>query len=102
MISVKEGLGARCALRVERLSGSGAIALTSPERRIVDSARALITGYDWAAASWDSTRSELWTAFDSTLANLTAVGTYYVQLRGVIDGVRRGGEIRVDVVNWGP
>lgn len=102
MISVKEGLGAKCALRVERVTGSGAITLTTPERRIVNSARALVTGYDWAAATWDAATSEMSTIFDSTLSNLTAVGTYYVQLRGVVDGVRRGGEIRVDVVEWGP
>ena len=102
MIEVKEGLGCVCALQFERVTGAGAITVTSPERRIVDSNRALIGGYDWAAATWNASTAQLLYIFDSTLTGLTAVATYYVQLRGVANGVRRGGEIRVDVINWGP
>jgi hypothetical protein len=102
MVTVREGLKIDVAFGVSRTRGSGAITLTSPERRILDANRALVAGFDWAAASWDSVNNELFATFDSTATGLTAVGTYYVQLRGVIGAERPGGEIVVQVVDWGP
>lgn len=74
---------------ITRQTGSGAIVLTSPERRILDSAKVLVTGFDWAAATWDSNANKLYALFDTTATGLTAIGRYYLQFRATIDGVER-------------
>ena len=101
-VTIREGEKKDVIVKVSRLLGSGAITLTSPERRILDGNRALVPGFDWAAATWDATLAHLFALFDSTLAGLTAPGTYYMQLRGVIGSERYATEVRVDLVEWGP
>jgi hypothetical protein len=100
--TLKEGEKRTIRAKVKRREGSGAIVLTTPERRIVDANRALVAGFDWAAASWDPNTNELSALFDSTSANLSAVGTYYMELRGTVGPERYGIEIQVDVQEWGP
>ena len=102
MRTVREGLKEDIAVKVERTRGTGAITLTTPERRILDASRALVTGFDWNAALWDDVNKELYALFDSTAAGLTAPGTYYMQLRAVFGLERYGTEVRVEVAEWGP
>jgi len=101
-VTLRESEKKDIAVKVERTRGTGAISLTSPERRILDAARAVIAGFDWGAASWDGTTAELFALFDSTAAGLTAPATYYMQLRGVIGSERYAAEVRVDLIEWGP
>lgn len=102
MKTLFEGEKRDIAVTVKRNYGSGAIDLTAPQRRILDSKRVLITGYDWAAATWDASNNELYTLFDSTLAGLSAPGTYLVQLRGTIGTELYVREVTVQVRNLGP
>jgi len=102
MITLKEGEKRTIAAKVKRRRGSGAITLTNPERRIVDANFALVVGFDWGAATWDATKNEISALFDSTLAGLTAVGDYYMELRGVIGPERYGIKVKVTVEEWGP
>lgn len=102
VVTLKEGEKRMIAAKVKRRRGSGAIALTNPERRIVDAYNALVVGFDWAAATWDATKNEISALFDSTLAGLTVPGTYYMELRGVIGPERYGIKVQVDVQEWGP
>jgi hypothetical protein len=81
---------------------AGAYILSSAERRILTAARAVVPGFDWAAATWDPAAAELSALFDSTAAGLTAPGIYYLQLRCTIGAERYETEIRVDVSDWGP
>ena len=101
-VTIKEGAKNTIRARVERTQGSGAITLVTPERRIVDANRALIAGFDWAAAAWDGTLNELSALFDSNLAGLTAPGTYYMQLRGTIGPERYVTEVKVILEEFGP
>lgn len=100
--TVREGVKLDIAVKVERTRGTGTITMTSPERRILDGSRALVTGYDWGAALWDDSNKELYALFDSTVSGLSAPATYYMQLRGVIGLERYGTEVRVEVTEWGP
>jgi len=100
--TVREGVKVDIAVKAERTRGTGAITLTSPERRIVDASRALVSGFDWSAALWDDVNKELYALFDSTVAALSTPATYYMQLRAVFGLERYGTEVRVDVVEWGP
>lgn len=102
MIALKEGEKRSVKARVRRLAGAGAIALTSPQRRILDANLALITGFDWATATWDPDNEEISTLFDSTVAGLSAPATYYVQLRGTIGAELYAIQIAVIVNDWGP
>ena len=102
MIWLHEGEKRYIKAKLLRLTGSGAITLTSPERRILTSARVVAVGFDWAAATWDSANSELVALFDSTVAALSTPGHYYVQLRGVIASELYATEIKVEVLDWGP
>lgn len=102
MITIEEGDKRKIAVKVKRLRGPGPVNLTTPERRILDVNHALVTGFDWAAASWDPTSGELFAVFDSTQVNLTAAGTYYMQLRGVIGSERYGREVKIVIEDWGP
>jgi hypothetical protein len=102
MYTLKEGEKRTVRGRIERKTGAGAIALTTPQRRILNTSRALITGFDWATAQWDATASEISALFDSTATGLTAPGTYYMQLRGVIGSELYAIEIKVVVQEWGP
>ncbi len=102
MLSVYEGLKEDVRVSVARSSGSAAFTLTTPQRRILTSARALVAGYDWAACTWDGTLSELSALFDTTAVGLSAPGIYYVQVRGTIGAERVGGEVQVVVKEWGP
>ncbi len=101
-IKIKEGLAERCSLKIKRRSGLGPFTVAAPQRRVLNSSRALITGFDWAVATYDAASRELYTIFNSGLTGLTAPGIYYVQLRADIDGIKRGGEIEVEVIDWGP
>jgi ABC-type uncharacterized transport system permease subunit len=101
-VTIKEGAKNTIRARVERTQGSGAITLVTPERRIVDVNRALITGFDWAAAAWDGTLNELSALFDSTLSGLIATGTYYMQLRGTIGPERYVTEVKIVLEDIGP
>ncbi len=101
-VTIKEGAKGNVTVRVGRTRGSGAITLTSPERRILDANRALIAGLDWGAATWDGTLHELSALFDSTAAGLTVPGTYYVQLRGTIGTERYVTEVKVILEEFGP
>ena len=102
MIIVPEGDKRDISVLVERVRGSGTIPVTVPERRILNSVRTLVTGYDWAAATWDAGESSLTTLFDSTATGLSAPGTYFVQLRCVIGGERYADEVEVRVREVGP
>lgn len=102
MITCKEGEKKDVRVEVAQVSGSGTWSLTTPQYRILDSTRVLVTGYDWADATWDSSASELYALFDSTVAVLSTVGTYFVQLRGTIGAERYEAEVTVQVVEVGP
>ena len=100
--AVLEGAKKDIICKIERVLGSGVFTVTSPERRVLDANRALVSGFDWGPGTWDSANAHLYSLFDSTAAGLTAPGTYYMQLRCVIGVERYAQEIRVDVVDWGP
>lgn len=103
MIKLREGEKRSIKAKVVRVTGEGTITLTSPERRVLNSSRVGVTGYDiWAVATWDSVNAELVFLFDTTVAALSGVGRYYVQLRGVIGNERYAAEILVEVLEWGP
>jgi hypothetical protein len=102
MILCKEGEKKDIRATVTQVSGSGTWTLTTPQYRILDSSRVLVVGYDWAAATWDSAAAELYALFDSTIAVLSTVGTYYVQLRGTIGAERYETEVTVQVIEVGP
>jgi hypothetical protein len=102
MIIVKEGEKAYIGVTLSRSHGSGAWALTGEQYRILDSARALVTGYDWAAAIWDAAALDLYALLDSTVAVLLAQGTYYMQFRGTIGSELYEWEVRVQVQEVGP
>lgn len=65
-----------------RNSGTGAIALTSPQYRILDSAKAELAA--WASANWDSAEEVVHQLIDTSQSPVNAAGTYYVELRGTI------------------
>ena len=103
MIALREGKKRDIRALVTRVDGgSGTWALTSPLFRILDANRALVSGYDWAAATWDSTTSQIYALFDSTVAALAAPGLYYVQLMGTIGAETYDCEVEVWVVESGP
>jgi hypothetical protein len=97
-----EGSAEDGRMLVERVSGSGSWSLTSPQRRILTSTRTLVAGYDWAACTWDSVASDLYTLFDSALTGLTAPGDYYLQFRCTIGAERPEAEMIFRVKEWGP
>ncbi len=102
MIAIKEGEKRAVKIEVVRVTGSGTITLTTPQRRILDASRVVVTGFDWATASWDSANNEIVALFDSTVSVLSAVGRYYVQLRGTIGSELYAAEVMVEVSDWGP
>lgn len=102
MVIVREGEKKDIAVKVERTRGSGEIAVTVPQYRILNASRALVAGFDWAVAVWDDVNDELYMLFDSTVVNLSTPGTYYVQLRGTINTERYQKEVTVHVVEVGP
>ena len=102
MMTVREGDKEDIRMGVEQVSGTGTWSLTTPLRRILDSSRALVAGFDWAACTWDSTNEELYWLFDSTAGGLTPAGTYYVQFRGSIGTEVLSDEVMVLVVEVGP
>lgn len=102
MIEIEEGEKEDIIVAVTRKRGSGAVPVTSPQRRILNAAKTVVSGFDWAAASWDATAGDLYALFDSTLTGLTAVGTYYMQLRCTIGSELYRMTVRVDVVEAGP
>lgn len=103
MYTIREGEKKDVAVKIERTRGSGAITATSPERRILTAARVLVIGYDWGAALFDDANDELYMLFDSTVAALATPGTYYVQLRCVIDTERYlAPDVVVRVIDAGP
>ena len=102
MYTLREGEKRDICVAVERLRGSGTITLTSPQRRVLDSNRLLIASYDWGSATWDSSAGELYWTFDSTVAALSIVGTYYVQFRGTIGTELYEREVTVQVQEFGP
>ncbi len=94
----KQDIAVRVSWRPGR--GSGPITLTSPGRRILDKTRAVVTNFDWAAASWDATKQELFASFDSTAVGLTTVGIYWMQLRGTIGAELYETEVKVELVTF--
>lgn len=102
MLILKEGEKKNVRATVTQTAGTGTWSLTTPQYRILNSGRTVVAGYDWATATWDSTAAELYALFDSTIAVLSTVGTYYVQLRGTIGTERYEIEITVQVVEVGP
>lgn len=102
MKTLYEGEKRNVGALVSRRSGAGAIALVSPERRILDANKNLVAGFDWAAAVWDSGTSKIFALFDSTVGALSAVGVYYVQLRGTVGAERYVIQIAVKLVDLGP
>lgn len=102
MQSLFEGEKRTIECEVKRRRGSGTVTITTPERRILDQNRAVVTGYDWAAATWNESDQVISAMFDSTAAALSAVGRYYMQFRGVIGADRPETEIVVEVREWGP
>jgi hypothetical protein len=101
-LTIFEGAKETVAMQLRRLRGSGTPTVTTPERRILNASRGLIAGFDWAAAAFDTATSEISALFDSSLAALSAVGTYYMQFRLTIGTDRIADEVRVDVTEWGP
>ena len=102
MVTVREGEKKDVAVKVERTRGTGSVTVTAPQYRVLNAARALVTGYDWAAAAWDDVNDELYILFDSTALNLATPGVYYVQLRGTIGTELYQKEVTVQVVEVGP
>lgn len=103
MRTIREGLKENVGFSVKDSDLPGTVpTLTSPQRRIVNSARALVTGFDWAAATWDGATGKLYFLFDSTVAAISTPGTYYAQFRGTIGAEIVGGEVPVVVRDWGP
>lgn len=100
--SIYEGGKELIEVQITRRRGSDPITLTTPERRILDSGRALVSGFDWTACQWDETNAILSALFDSTATGLTVPGLYYMQLRGVIGNERYEAEVPVTVKDWGP
>ncbi len=87
---------------VARASGTGAIPVVNPERRILTGARTVVAGYDWAAATWDGTANEVYAAFDARAAALSAAGIYYMQFRIPIGSEVYTPEVEVRVRDVGP
>lgn len=87
---------------VTRVRGSGSFTLSTPQRRILSSDRVLVTGFDWAAATWDDTAKTITTLFDSTATGLTTPGSYIVQFKGTIGVEIYADELIVYVKEWGP
>lgn len=102
MMRLMEGEKKDIAVKIERTRGSGNFTVTTPQTRILDASRTLISGHDWLPCSWDDAEDELYTLFDSTLATLRTVGMYYVQFRCTIGLERYGAEVAVRVVEVGP
>lgn len=103
MKTIFEGEKRNIAAKVRRTDGStAAITLTSPQRRILNANKAVVSGFDWGGATWDSATNKILALFDSTAAGLTSVGTYFVQLRGVIGNELYGAQVTVNVKEWGP
>lgn len=102
MIVVREGEMVDVGMMISRARGSGAWALVTEQYRILDGGHALVTGYDWAAATWDAAASELYALFDSTIAVLSQPGVYYMQLRGVIGVERYEFEVPISLREVGP
>lgn len=84
MKTIFEGEKRNIAVSVKRLAGATSYVVTAPERRVLDASKAVVSGYDWASATYDSATNKVLMLFDSTVAALSAPGTYYVQLRCVI------------------
>lgn len=103
MITLREGEKKNVGHKVERIRGTGAWTVTTPQYRILNSSRTVVAGFDWAAANWDDTEDELYALFDSTVAALSSVGIYSAQFRGVIGSERyQGPDIVVQVLEVGP
>ena len=99
MITVREGEKREIIAGVTK-RGGGTFSLTSPQMRILTATRQVAV--DWASCSWDPAASELFGVFDSTLAQTSATGTYFVQLRGTIANELYGYEVEVRLLDWGP
>lgn len=107
MKSFFEGEKRNVAADVKRIVGNTSFTVTIPERRVIDQNKAVAAGFDWGAASYDSATNKLLMLFDTTVAPLSALGTYYVQLRAVITPTAGSAEryitqIRVLVKDLGP
>ena len=99
---IYEGAKSSIEMEVRRERGTGPIILSNPQYRIVDAARALITGFDWAVADWDDETNIISAMFDSSVTGITAVGKYYMQFRATIGAERYEWEVTVQVREWGP
>ena len=108
MIIIDEGDNKDIAVSIARTRATGAIALTVPQRRILDSQRNLTSSsFDWTStdvggAVWDDVNSEIYTLFQSTSTSLSTPGFYYVQLRGTIGTEIYTKEVIVQVKEIGP
>jgi hypothetical protein len=102
MTTLREGDIRELAWSVTRARGSGEWLLTSPQRRILTGARALVAGFDWAAAAWDAATGEIAATFDTTVAALSAPGDYLVQVRFTIGAERYVAERLVRLRESGP
>jgi hypothetical protein len=102
MMIVREGEKKYVAVKIVRTRGTGVWTATTPQARTLGSTRALVPGHDWLPCSWDDTEDELYILFDSTLSELSAVGTYYVQFRCTIGVERYEAEVIVRVIEVGP
>lgn len=103
MIPLRPGAKITVRVEVKRQTGSGAVSLTTQQRRIVDASKTLITGFDWSTCTWtpdDANESGILSAlFDSTAVGLTAVGRYFVEFRGVIGPELYKEEVMIEVTN---
>ena len=102
MKTILEGEKRNIAVTVKRNLGAGAIDLTTPQRRILDVNKVLITGFDWGSAIWDATNEKLYALFDSTAAGLAAPAAYLMQLRGTIGQEIYIFQVTVQVKDLGP
>jgi hypothetical protein len=102
MLLLFEGEKKDVRVKVVRKDGGGDFTAGTVQRRILDAARALITTFDWATATWDGSNYEVYSLFDSTATGLTTPGMYFVQYRFTIGTERYEVECPVRVVEWGP
>lgn len=105
MIEITEGETIDVRVQVSRVDSSGAIAVTNPQRRILNSARELVstsTCHDWCAATWDVAAEQMYATFASTEAGLSQPGDYIMQFRAEIGFELYEKEVRVLLKEWGP
>ena len=101
MQTVYEGEKRTIECQVKRRRGTGAITLSTPERRILTALRTVATGFDWAAATWNADDEVISALFDSTVTAISTPGTYYMQFRGVIGADRPEHEVTIILRDWG-